>query len=69
MNNNSVSSKSPAVAIAASKEKVKSISFEKDVNNSIKSVSITYVNSDSERIVSAINKYIITSTIYDKSNK
>lgn len=67
MNNNSVKNKSKVVAISASNEKVKSISYEKDGNEKVKSVTLVYVNGKSEQLTSNVNKYIMTSTIYDKT--
>ena len=69
MNNNSVLNKSESVALSASKVKVKTITYNKDEDGKVDNILISYENGKSDTLVNSMNKYIVTSTMYDKNSK
>lgn len=69
MNNNSIKNKSEVVAISASSVKVKTITYNENTTGEIDNIIISYENGKNEKFKNNVNKYIVTSTIYDKENK
>lgn len=63
MNNNSVKNQSVVVAISASSEKIKEITYHENKTREIDNILMLYENGKNEKLTIDVNKYIVTSTI------
>lgn len=66
MNDNSVKNQSHVVAISASSEKIKEITYHDNKIGEIDNILMLYESGKSEELIRDVNKYIVTSTISNK---